>query len=422
MHQDFYKSRLFYWLNGCFLGFLVFSVLLPWDNVFQGLFFVGVIPSILLAIKKYPELMRASLRPFYGMILLISFMVISSFLVSDAEFSKSFQNFRYGIELFFLMAAVSICVPFWLRRPLFFASLFFVACIMVSVYGVFDYFFSGRFPERLTIQEISFLKLPILGAGTLFGFWLSGFLIGSTSNTAEGYVKALQVTAFLSIFVYVVLSQSRGVILAVCVFLLLLFSLSGFIRKRSLAIILALGAGGIFVFAMQGSSEVFNFFESMYDRGTSYRLDIWTTVLKNPPDSILLGSGVATEFAQTPAGKAWVFEHGWSVNHTHNLFLGIYYSGGLVSLVGFVTCLGAVAAALFRSSWSYRVKVAVFSALAGSLVLTLTDTYQFIEKPKPIWWIFWMPFLLSIAIAFKKAPYGNKAEVCCEPSREGALE
>jgi predicted tellurium resistance membrane protein TerC len=408
-YQGFYQSRLFHVLNSGFLGFLILSVLVPWDDLFQGLFFAVVIPASLVAIRKYPELVKASIKPSFGMLFLIFLMVISSFFVSDAELSSSFQNLRYGVELFFLIVAVSLCMPAWLERPLFISSLFFYACIFVGVYGISDYFITGDFPKRLTIPEISFLKLPILGAGTLFCVWLAGFLIKSSAKQAKASVNAVEVTAFCVVSFYILLSQSRGVILAVCVFLMLMLVFSGLLKRR--AAFWACGGAVIIllVLGVQSSADALNFFDSMYERGTSYRLEIWATVLKNPPENLIFGSGIATDYLQTPAGQAWLAERGWGVSHTHNLLLGTYYSGGLISLLVFLVYVGLLITAVLRSNWRYEVKLSMFLALISIFVLTSTDTYHFIEKPKPIWWIFWVPFLFVVAISHSKLP--SRADV-----------
>jgi O-antigen ligase len=118
-------------------------------------------------------------------------------------------------------------------------------------------------------------------------------------------------------------------------------------------------------------------------RGWSSRLDIWELALREIATRPLFGHGPSARLARAVD------------NFPHNLFLStLFYSGliGLALLLGLLACalLGAVRA---KPAGERFLRL----ALLTNLVFTgLSDLSQITKGPSPMWYIVWLPVVLSL--------------------------
>ena len=401
-------------LGSALIGFLCFSVISPWDAIFEGLFFLGVMPLVLYMLASRWIGVQSIYREIIWLcVFLLAFSGFSLF-VGDLPFRKASEPARYTIELIFFLVALSICVPYWQNRARAYSSFLFLACFFACAFGISLYLHEGRFPGRIESEGVSFLKNPNLGSGALFGLWLAGFSLYSQEREPKKLCHLLEIATFFILVLYVVLAQSRGVALAVIAFLFQLFfsdlRKQAFIKIALLLFFAFVSLGFLYLYfdPVGGGSLI----EGFSKRGLSYRLDIWLAVLQYPPENIFLGAGLGADFVNTPAGEYLKDKFGFPFKHTHNMLLGIYYSCGVLGISAFLVLACRVFFDVGKRVLSNQASPSLLIVMATVFILTSTNSYHFVDKPRPIWLMFWLPFVMSLIL--------SKA-MASRPSTEGPI-
>jgi O-antigen ligase len=185
---------------------------------------------------------------------------------------------------------------------------------------------------------------------------------------------------FMAILTFVVLTQSRGPLMALFA---TIFFCSALVKDFKLLLSLAILVGVLFI------AKTFNFFDpfSLVSRGDSYRFAIWEQVWTNFLEKPFLGYGLGGLRPEI------LIEPGIHIAHAHNVFLANLLDGGGVALA-------LLLALLLRSAyWAFvhfkkSGNVTLVSLILFAVLANMTDGYTLIMSPGYQWIYFWMPIAI----------------------------
>ena len=224
---------------------------------------------------------------------------------------------------------------------------------------------------------------PILGASVM----AICFLAAICRALEETRWRAAHWAAAALMLVFILLTESRGPLLAAGIATLFLFA-AGPWRWRALGSV-ALGAGAWFLLPAQVKHhhEVL-----LAARGASHRFEIWDRTLEMVGEHPLFGNGLAANL-DLPG-----------MTFPHDLYLSVLFYSGAVGLALFIALAGVVTLRLWRSrtaagqGWLWMAALWINTLLSG-----LTDLGQIVKGPGPIWFIVWLPVGLILATSPRTA-------------------
>lgn len=230
-------------------------------------------------------------------------------------------------------------------------------------------------PWHWRAEGLGQLDHPIIG-GYVFGV----ALIWSFSLPLERmWVRLIWAGGLLTLLSFIILSQSRGLWIA----LLACVLLRPFWQPGRASVIAAVAL--LFI----GVVGYWQFGHYVIARGTSYRPEIfgagWELVMQRP----WLGLGLGSDY--------WVEALGRQFGHVHNLFLHVAVELGLPGLMLWLTVWGHCFLAAFQER-STRLGGALLGMLMFSTVALLFDGSGLWDTPRPEWFLTWLPVGLALAV------------------------
>lgn len=370
-----------------FLIWLTVSVVSPWKDLYKTVFHALVIP-VMLVTWRYAIGHRVLEDPFIRIVgVFCAYVGISTFFVGHGSLANDLEVLRWSIEAFFSVIALWICVE-WLRdSPALWGRLLLTACVVGAGLGFLSWD-GGR------VEGFGALSHPIQGTSILLAYLAMGCFLLTQGVPRWRWEDCLLI--FLgcsSVASFAFLSQSRGPILAFCIYF---FVLLPFVTGRNLKLTVSLLA---LVLVLSGAviewhEGLDSFLNGLIERGDSKRLEIWKGYLLFPPDSLLLGYGAGTEPEQMRAAAELWRPNNYVVTHAHNLWLGTYAETGIIGVLFLVAIFGMLSwAALARvTEWSER--AGLLGIISLVLMLTFTDEHTLVLSMKPIWLLAWLPMVL----------------------------
>ena len=194
---------------------------------------------------------------------------------------------------------------------------------------------------------------------------------------------------------FILLTGSRGPLIAIAIAAAILALARGFSIRRGVALaggilgLVALIAIVVFVFQPTLSSE---FLHRNLDR-PSYRLDIWTYTLSRVAEKPWFGHGLAAYLGM---------EQG-NFTFPHNIFLSTLFYSGIVGLVLLFALLAACFIGII-GNWRRPAAPLLLALLVHAVIGGLTDLGQLTPGPAPLWIIFWLPIGFICAALTQRPP------------------
>jgi len=250
------------------------------------------------------------------------------------------------------------------------------------------FFLSANWDQRLAGWANT--RNPSLGATIVGGCAL---LALSRCLHAERR-RSLWAAVLIPFGVFMLLSESRGAMVFFAIASLPLFLLPRRAGRRPRVII---GAGAFATALLVGAAFAWwqmpwlmDLMRQMIDRPT-YRLLIWRDTLPELATRLWFGHG--------PTAVLHDVSH-LNVSfgpHPHDLYLGTILYSGLVGLILLLGCFAWLLSRLSRLPDDPERATAV-ALLLYPMLCGLTDLSQVIKGPSEMWYILWLPLLLSGAI------------------------
>jgi hypothetical protein len=365
VHTIRYKLQKPEFLRYTYLIFLAGFFFSPDNHLHRNYFYLFVIVPFLIGLDS--SFIRNCIRStLFQLSILFLLYFWASMFWTDTNLSS--ENY-YDLSRYLLMLVIFIMVTmmlssiseenfdkmkFWLCSA---------ACIS-AIIMVLIFYDSKNFPRARLTGYFEHTQNPNQ-ASMYFGF--IGILAFHSILCAKyAWQKIFYWFVYLTLFVYILLCQSRGPLLA---FIIVLVMESIFAKNwKMIALFLTL----FIVFMV-----LLEFYDlgirSFYERGLSYRLTLWKGAIKHISEAPLFGKGWFADVNIQIEKKMLT---------AHNLLLLVSAKGGIIG--------GGLLLLLILTTFMHSYKYFVDS---GNWSMTFDYTH-ILYKPNLGWIIFWMPIAL----------------------------
>jgi O-antigen ligase len=134
--------------------------------------------------------------------------------------------------------------------------------------------------------------------------------------------------------------------------------------------------------------------EWVLPRGDSFRVDIWSYVIDKTWDQARwFGFGILTP-DHVPVGDR-------EFAHPHNMYLAVFYQGGLVGLFLFLTLTVSTLMVLMKEYQLPSAKLAL-GLLTLALISYLLDGHELVDKVGETWFLYWLPVGLAVGMEWNQ--------------------
>lgn len=356
------------------LGFFIF----PSDKVLHRVFiFLILLPFSLWVIQlgcHHKALFKHPLL--YFMLVYLLYTALSGFWTVPQEVSMSwfrpFTRSVYIIVFCVMVAWVASSAPKFFQQLL--TALVFSAAI-VALLGIIYWWMSygGDFSKRLF--GITRAEHAIQGTASFAVIFILSLIRFSNAKTL--LEKTAYVFAAGICFLFVILAQTRGVLIAMGAASLLFF-----IFKRDFKPLFIFGIIILLVLALSFYWVDWSTLGDRLTRSMPYRMEIWQTVLNEALMRPWFGHGFIHD--------SNVHIQGDTFHHAHNIYVSTFFFGGLVGVVLY----GAMVLCALYYAYLNRFEEKYFFAglvLIFASVAMLSDIGRVIDRPNDLWFYFWFP-------------------------------
>ena len=348
--------------------FLASFVISPTSKIINNIFYFIVIPSVIL---HYGEISFKDLYSKYKWIFgFLIYFWLSSFWSSDFEISKTFGEFKNVLYLSFFILSIDLCLQKTSNDNLFKFLLYLSVCISIVIIFNLIYFYTHN-PISTRMHGLFALGHEIKSV------WILGpiaiFMLHYIINNDTDKYSALFSVLVLPILAFIILTQSRGPLIALFVAVGVML-----VKKNNYKVYLALGILALIYLA-------YYYFIGHESRGLSFRNDIWMHFINKSLDNLWLGHGILADKTFSKYGELF--------RHPHNVFLSILFHGGIVGVILF----GKIIIDMLFTTSKYtanQVLSCLNIIMIFTLVCFLTDGSLPIDSSKAVWINFWVPVIL----------------------------
>ena len=362
-----------------YIIFLTGFYISPNNHLHRNFYYLFVLLPFLISID-----LRNILNCARSTLFKLSFIFLSYFLISmswtDTPVSgeEVYDIIRYFFMLIcFILVTISISV----NSNQFFDKIKFWLCLIGPVAAIIFmmvFYAAHNFPYARVAGPFDYTTNPN-SAAMFFGF--IGILAFHSALLAKfGRHKIFYWCSFLVLFIYILLSQSRGPTFAFIVCLILGFAFEK--RWKEIGIIIAFSIGFLCLIEF-GDTGIRSFF----GRGIGIRKDLWLETLNRISQAPLLGEGYFTD-VNTRIGKLALSPHNLLLLVT--LKSGIV-GGGLLGILFLASFKHGYANFTVSANWIYICLIVFF------FICMSVDSVHLLHKPSLGWVIFWLPVSLLAA-------------------------
>lgn len=291
-----------------------------------------------------------------------------------------FGQFKPPLHTLFLFVGCYMLVRYRseIIQPLLFCAA--MVALIASVYNL--YRFSQIYQPEMRLIGVGAFDNPLLSSH-VFGFFCTYWL--SLSMTCKRrQVLWLSIPAMVIMFANVLATGSRTPLVALTIAVLWLCFICG--NRRSVFMLVSMIITGAATFAL--------FADKIFERGSSFRLELWQLALNRIAEHPWIGHGYNAELTLDPGV-------GYTLQEPHSFTLGVLYYVGIIGLLPWLFFL----AWGFITSWRHRVQPLLIIAstwLAFGIGAGLTEGGGIISRPKEHWFLLWIPLALIAALSINQ--------------------
>ncbi len=368
--------RYVYWALLVFLaGFYFF----PQSKPHNTAYYVLVLLPFLLSLRRQDLVAYWQSSIFR---LTIIFLVYLTLSLAWGEHTMLDDWIKYTKRLLYMFGFVCMVMAYY--NPQYLNKLCKVIASVAVVMAVVSMvlYDSSLYPPPDRLKNFGILDHEIISAST-YGFAAIVLLYGFPLE--HQYRLWIKLGGFSILLLDMLLTQSRGPILALTITICIVELLHGKHRKLVIVFIIASIAAGILMFTDAIDTPAW----IVRNGGDTYRLQIWQHVWQRILGSPWYGLGLS-------ANETIVFPACSCIPHPHNIFLATMLYGGVLGLLMLIVLLAhslMIAFSQFKSD--QQVKFLAF--LLFGIICGLTDGNKLIDHPRPMWLYFWLPILFIAA-------------------------
>lgn len=371
-----YKIQQTEFLKYAYLIFLAGFFLSPSNHLHRNFYYLFVIVPFLICLdsKFIQNCIRSTL---FKLSILFLLYYLTSMFWSDKHLSSEEY---YDLTRNFLMLVIFILTTMMVSAgsAQFFDRIKFWLCLFALIAAIsfaFIFYASNSFPTVRLQGPFSYTGNPNQAA-MYFGF------VGTIASSSASFSKITWQKIFfwfvsLTLFGYVLLSQSRGPLLAFIISIIV----GSFFMKSWKTITTFIILVTVFIMAVE-------FFDvrvpSFYERGFSYRIELWMGAIKNIAEAPLFGKGYFSD-VNIPIGNIPL--------SPHNLLLLVSSKSGMIGgglLLILISAVLVHSYKYFAASGNW-----IFLCIFAYFIVCMTfDSTHLLNRPTLGWLIFWMPVSL----------------------------
>ncbi|MFH1215302.1 MAG: O-antigen ligase family protein [Pseudomonadota bacterium] len=375
-----------------FLGFFF----LPTETAHSNLYYLAVaFPFVcMIFLKKITLKPLLHSKVFTLSVLFLFYMWLTLWWSND--FSPK-DIYVTGRRAFFILVFIAATVYLILTHRHFLKQLLQLLTIVataVSVIYPFYFYAHHPFPQsRLTGYWL--LYNPI-NTSSIYAIAIFGCLYLLHDQTF-GRKRFTYLFCLPPLFSYIIFSQSRGPFgsfILTCIIWLLFASLK--IKRVRNYHIKMTAIFFLFIAVVIGFNFTFpDFFNHfIFERGMSYRIEIWKIIFAKIKSAPIWGNGLNAE-------NIVKMSDGNTFRNPHSVYIATLYYGGVVGLSLLVSLIGYAISKAMTFQNRQKQFIAVCTMGYGSLCI-IADIYTLIQHPKPFWIFFWFPIALCIAFEIEE--------------------
>lgn len=373
--------------------FTTSSILVDSFTPFRAVFYVGLAPIALYCLYKNQLAVQIKTdKAFLALLLVPTLLFLSVFWSNQGEGAISTTRyFRWYLGLVLFLVTVYVYAKLDLHKhPLHFYLLQTGLLISILSALILHDTVGGR------LVGPALLRHAILGGSVLVSIWMLS-VIGPVPRCTLARLLVL-VTAALLLY-YILLTKSRGPLLAMPVILAVAFYVLQNKRWQITVLILSV----IFIGGLYYSGVLHDSLKYIIERGGSYRLDIWRIYLAHINEYWLIGLGYATDLRQTAIAEQLLAETS-KYHHPHNLLLTLFVTAGAVTPAIIIVLSINI---ILKMTKKHSMAWSAIAMLLCVIAVTITDTYTLLSAPQEVWFFFWMPMAYLCGLASKKTLISN---------------
>ena len=370
-----------------FLGFFFF----PSSQSHCNFFYAAVAFPFLILIFMKKVALRSFFfsRTFLLSTIFLVYMFSTLFWADNYELSDIHKN---GRKVLYVLVFLSATIHLIQVYPNFLQRLIVILCWAVATFAVVYmilYYTQHPFPNN-RLRGFGQLYNPIM-ASCVYGIvFIACMYLFQQQHTRK--MKLLYLGMAVVLFLYMLLTQSRGPLLACGITILGWLILESFSHKEGKHS----QRNKFFLFFLVTSATVVvlfilypDFFKSRLFRVTSDRIEIWGHGLSQAWDAPYFGRGLNTD-------TRIILSSGEENLHYHSVFLSTLFYGGIVGLLLLTVLIGLAIRQAFTRTGELQKFLLTCMLLFGALCM-VTDGKTLIQHPKPFWIFFWFPIALVAA-------------------------
>ena len=367
------------------LLFISLFFLLPYSNWHDIYFYVVIVLPFIFLINKKFILTLFNSKIYISIISFIFYMWLSTFWSENTSIN---EILRYGRYSFSLLIFVSLFIILSTTMNDFILKVYKYIIISAGIgafisiiwfYHTNDFNFNNRLLVFFGRHESPVLASSTYGVVLVLSFSLKKYW----SN--QNKLKVISYISVIIIMSSILLSQSRGPILALYITFLLFTIYNKNNIMTSLLLIIPLLIYTVYVYF---DVE----FGTTISRGLSYRFDMFYTVIEKAKDQIICGHGLL-------AKENIVISNGLPFLHPHSAYLSTFFYGGIVGIVFLFIllflCFIEATISLIYEKDSMTIGVLLFTCLS-----IISDTNKLVTKPST-WFYFWIPISICATTEIK---------------------
>ncbi|MDD4688273.1 MAG: O-antigen ligase family protein [Eubacteriales bacterium] len=344
----------------------------------------------------------------------VSFMILL-FVLVQLFYSVTSYSVKKSVEIwlvylmFIAMYFVTSTAVDSKRKLHWFVSLFLTSSLLVSAFGIFQYFFGDNIGhawldeemfEDISVRVYSTLGNPnVLGEYLILAIPLALAMIWS----CKGWLSRLYYTGVLgAASLCLVFTQSRGcwigIIVGIGIYIFI-------VNKRYIAFLFAGAVVAPFIMP-QSIIERFTSIGDTSDSSTSYRVNIWYGVFKLLADFWFVGIGIG-ERAFARIYPFYAYSNIYAP-HSHNIYLQLIVEMGIVGLLVmfFIMLLfWRRLIADFAKKKTAQTVIAV-AILSGTIAFMCQGAFDYVWYNYRVVLIFWM--LMGLGSATSRIANGRE--------------
>ncbi len=268
-----------------------------------------------------------------------------------------------------------------------------MASLIVSVVGIFQYYFSHMSPEWL--DKHLYNKIPNRAFSTLYNPNVLGsylIIIISLASagfrcTTQAWSKIVTPVVLVAAYFCMVLTYSRGAWLGLAVSILIILTLS----KEKPYILSIIGV--TLILTLPEMDAVLSRMDPGIlsdDSSNTYRHYLWSTAVNIFKENPVLGAGLGSYGFYLPSHSTAA---GYLVSHAHNIYLQILAETGLV---GFIAFFGYILGTMYISFKLYRysscqqtrsLALGTMASIVGLLIHGSVDATLYLPQLSIFLWI-----------------------------------